>query len=244
MEWTLFTKIINDLKENKYTEWIALHNYNEPLINDRIFKEIELVTKLLPQSTSCIFTNGDYLSRDIIEELIESGLKYLRITIYPLSKNIEPTSTKLFQWIKKKKLTDLKWEYEEISENKGFNALCKYKNLTIEIISPNIDLYNNRGETSIVPIKNFIREHPCSLTENSAAIDYKGNFKMCCNIYADISEHKEYIIDNLTNNSFHDIWSSKRFNVLRKLHSNSDWTQSLICSTCSHSLRKKQLELL
>ena len=238
MSFELFQKTIKDLSELKYYGWIALHNYNEPLLNPRIFEELDFIKSNLPEAKSCIFTNGDYLTNEIINQLLNLNLQYLRVTLYPnTEKKIKPSIENIKRYIKKKNIENYNWEFRQIRQ--GLGAILFINELKIEIISPNLETYNYRGDTSFA-VNIEERKEPCFMTAHSSAIDYMGNLKMCCNIYSEIDTHKKYIIGNLKDSSFSDLWFSDTLNEYRKNHFVSNWVSTLVCAKCSHSLPKEQ----
>lgn len=238
INWNLFLSILTQLSKLKYSGWIALHNYNEPLLNPRLSKEIKTAKEILPMSSPCVFTNGDFITLDIINELNLAGLKYLRITLYPTSKSKTESSIQQIQrWVNIKKLSSFLWQYKHVRQ--GESAFIDHNGTDIEIISPNLLTYNYRGNTSFAAIIEQ-RTKPCFMTSHSAAIDYKGRMKMCCNIYPENSSHEPYIIGDLNNETFEELWNSKQLIDLRKRHSKSDWSMSLICSKCNQYLPESQ----
>lgn len=231
MSWSLFTKIITDLQSLNYSENVALHNYNEPLLNERIFEEISFVKLTLPSSKTTIFTNGDFIDFETIINLNKSRLDNLRITIYPNKINKFPTEKVIKNWIKKHNLEGFNWSSENMPDNKGIYYYAVFEETNIKVISPNIQTYNTRADL-INPLYESTRFKPCNMTTVSAAIDYLGRFKMCCNIFPETEIHKEYVLGDLNINSFYELWSSDFMNLVRKNHLKADWSMSKICEKC------------
>ena len=66
----LFLKLLSELREINYSNYIYLHRYNEPLYNkELLIKRIKQVREYLPQAYITIFTNGDYLTLDYLKLL-------------------------------------------------------------------------------------------------------------------------------------------------------------------------------
>lgn len=70
------------LKKFNYSGTIAFHNYNEPLIDPRLFKFIESARQLCPKSNIYFSTNGIFLNQTMLDELIESGLTDIHVSTY------------------------------------------------------------------------------------------------------------------------------------------------------------------
>lgn len=78
----LFLLVAKNLGEIDYDRNIVLNNYNEPLFDRIILERIAQMREQAPGSKILIYTNGDYLNPDYIEELAEAGLSYLHISIH------------------------------------------------------------------------------------------------------------------------------------------------------------------
>ena len=74
--------ILDVLGRYNYKGQIAFHNYNEPLIDPRLFKFIEYSKQKCPNSLIYFSTNGFYLNQIMVDELIEIGLNRLHISAY------------------------------------------------------------------------------------------------------------------------------------------------------------------
>jgi len=78
--------VLQELEEWGFKGHVALHSYNEPLTDRRIFDLYSMVSNHLPQSELELRTNGDALDREKIESAIESGVTRIVITLHdPIS---------------------------------------------------------------------------------------------------------------------------------------------------------------
>ncbi len=78
----LFFKIVDELAAMKFNGRFSLFNINEPLTDKRIYSFIHYASLMLPGSYHLIVTNGDILSTDRLDALIENGLDQLIINSY------------------------------------------------------------------------------------------------------------------------------------------------------------------
>jgi len=74
--------VLDSLKRYNFEGEIAFHNYNEPLIDPRLFKFIEYARQVCPKSRICICTNGFYFTQTLADELVESGVTNINISVY------------------------------------------------------------------------------------------------------------------------------------------------------------------
>jgi len=246
MAWQLFCKILNDLKTVGYHGWLAFHNYNEPLANPRLQTEIIEARALLPQCLLSLFSNGDYLDVKRVEELSRHGIRYLRITLYPARAgetfNKDESIFRIESWLGAKRLkTLLPWDLKE--SRQGVAATGSRNTMRIEVISPNLATYNQRGGTA-VGVSVAPRHEPCHMTWHSAAIDFRGRMKMCCNVFPEAVNHGRYVVGDLNAQTFGAIWSSEAMHKFRRMHTKADWSSSPICRLCTQRLPREQTEII
>lgn len=236
MEWSLFVNLIRELKGIQYSGWLALHNYNEPLANPRLLREIKFISKNLPLSKVSLFTNGDYLNAYLFNDLNRLDISYMRVTLYPNNNETSnpPSYGLALNWLKQKHLDKLLTWQKQLSRQ-GPSVVGNFNKLNIEIICPEISKYNWRGGTSSVS-NGSLRQEPCYMTSHSAAVDYQGRVKMCCNIFPGVGKHKKYILGSLKSKTFIEIWRSEQIEQLRSAHIKQDWSLSPVCERCTQTL--------
>lgn len=244
MSWDLFNRILEEFAALHYTGWIALHNYNEPLANPRLLEELVCLRRYLPGSRLSIFTNGDLLNLDRLNSLQRVGVAYLRVSLYPALRRVsEPVNADVIHtWLLRKGFdTITAWSFGEVRQ--GLAARGMVDAMEIEVIRPDVSRYNWRGGT-VDTLAGPPRTSPCYMTQHSASIDYKGNLKMCCNVYTGYTAHEPYLIGNLAESSFISLWTSDKMRVLRIAHEAADWSLSPICKRCTQHLPPAQVAQL
>ena len=233
MAWPHFEKIILALKRYEYSGWFAFHNYNEPLANPRIVKELGFARAHLPIAKLTIFTNGDYLTREILLSLVNAGLTQMRVTVYPRTMKHQSAHKDLWKWVRRRPFLNAHdWQEEIVRQGP---ALLGSGYPEILLISPQVQNYYDRG--GLLPLLSIqSRTSPCSLTSNSLSVDYKGDIKMCCNVVSDHEGHKQYVLGNVETLDPVEAWNSKAFELLRALHKRADWSTTPICKTCRQEI--------
>jgi len=78
----LYLQIMTELSEINYCEQITFSRYNEPLSDRIILTRIRQARELLPRAFLQAHTNGDYLTRSLLDELRDAGLNRLRVQVY------------------------------------------------------------------------------------------------------------------------------------------------------------------
>lgn len=237
MDWSLFCRIADELGTLGYGGWFAFHNYNEPLLNERITDEITYLRRVAPKARPAIYTNGDVLNHVLFDRLVAAGVAYLRVTRYPRHADTPPSYETVKGWLDRAGLLDqFAWRFEPVRQ--GLAATVDTDGLRVEVISPAIlDTYNNRGgSVTVLPVLARPRTEPCLMTTTSASIDYLGRLKMCCCVYPETSTHAGYVIGDLHQASFAELWAGERMAALRAAHRVADWSLSPACATCVQPL--------
>lgn len=234
MPWLDFERIISTLSRSDYSGWLAFHNYNEPLANPRIVREVSFARHRLPSAKLTIFTNGDRLTSKLYESLASAGLSQIRVTVYPTLKECEPSHTVLRSWLTRRGFLQ-KRHWRELIARQG-PALESADCPEMILISPYVNRYYDRGG-SIPALSIQQRTTPCLLTSNSLSVDYRGNIKMCCNVVTGNKLHTNYVLGNVRDNDLIEVWQSQSFELLRERHLNADWTATPICRTCRQEIR-------
>jgi len=111
MPWKSITKILCNLKDLNYTGRVSWYRINEPLLDKRIYKILELTKKYLPICHQTITTNGDFLDQATLDRLMQSGLDHLSITIYDDKSFKKVNELKISNHVTiKDRRTGYKWE--------------------------------------------------------------------------------------------------------------------------------------
>ena len=242
MDWSLFERVIGELGSLDYGGWLANHNYNEPLLNERVFAELDHVRAVVPRAKPAIYTNGDVLRAPMVSRLLDAGVRYVRVTRYPRDAGTPATVDALHSWARRAGLGDLPWTQRPVRQ--GLALVHEVGDAKIELISPDIiGTYNNRGgSVTSLPMLASPRRDPCLMTATSASIDYRGLMKMCCCVYPDTPAHEEYVIGDLARDSFAALWSGERMRAYREAHGRADWSLSEACRTCTQPLPETRRE--
>ncbi|QMU68734.1 radical SAM/SPASM domain-containing protein [Streptacidiphilus sp. P02-A3a] len=236
MNWAVFVKITAELGAAAFEGFLAFHNYNEPLANPRLRRELAHVRQTVPAAKPAIYTNGDLLNHAVLEQLRQDGVKYLRVTRYPHRANVSPTFDALRSWLVKARIRDsFDWQFAEVRQGLAATATDPRTEMLIEVIRPSIDTYNDRGGTALVP-QPGLRTAVCRMTATSLSVDWRGQMKMCCNVVPEGPQHGEYVVGNVADHTLAELWNHPTMTDWRARHGRADWSRSPACTTCVQAL--------
>ena len=82
MPMQLIKKVLGELSDLNYSGRWHPYMYNEPLKDERLMDILRMYRKGLPRAIIGISTNCDYLTPEILAELIDAGVNSLTLNIY------------------------------------------------------------------------------------------------------------------------------------------------------------------
>ena len=218
MDENVYLKMLNDLKSINFSGMISWSRYNEPLSHREVFlTRLKQTKELLTNATLHTNTNGDYLTKDYLDDIYDAGLRSLNIQCY--LKEDEEFNTE-----------NIKQKIENMAhklELKYFVTCDTFHRYEVEFeykVRMNLKMYardfrvdgNNRGG-SLKIIESKIRNAPCFLPCTDIYIDYNGKVMPCCNFRSDIKEHQKFILGDVNANSILNIFNNKKAQNLRKI---------------------------
>lgn len=234
---------------------VTLHLSGEPLIHPHIGDLIKILKK---ETLNVTFsTNGVLLTKEKIDELIESGLDDIRIDFAADKKKFEEVRQKavwetvyknilaLLEIKKERKLfkprvliinIDITDDPREVERNlKDLKKL--FNGYPAEIL--NLELHTWAGEFAEKAgngslYKRFshtqaVQSHyfPCPHIFGSFVISWNGDVVPCCR---DLK--KDYIIGNIKDKTIMELWNSERLMSLRKMQLSKRYKEIPLCRAC------------
>ena len=207
----MYEKIMNELAEIAYSGKIWYSRYNEPFSDRIILERIRKARQKLPNATLHSFTNGDYITREYLDDIASAGLNDMYIMRYPQGK----------------------CEYNESQQREILTTFAKKigfpfeqrKNVSLEIFHPAMTImvlgpdpqsqYCNRADSVTISTKSYRRKTPCYSPFTNMYIDHNGSVMPCCNMRSDVSQHAEMIMGNVAENTLCSIYANLHYSLLR-----------------------------
>lgn len=228
-----FIEVVEQLKDN--IELVFLYGLGEPLLNANIFDMVKHCSNY--NIATQISTNATIMDEKTIEELWNSGLDTIIFAFDGATKNTYEFYKKGSKFEETKNNIERFLKYPKRQNSKLFSIIqmVLYKDMPDEI-----DLFYNTWRKSGIDLirlrvecmignglnKNRSTRNPCVfLYQGPQIIRYDGSLFPC-----PISWLHEPL-GNLKNNTFLELWNSKKFIELRK---NNISGKSLMCKNCPY----------
>ena len=216
-----FDKIMSDLRSINYAEEIVLSFFNEPLLCGKLFDRIAAIKQACPDSFLHIFTNGDFLTIEITEQLS----KYVNLLSIDFYEN-ENNQNSEWDLLSKKAIIAERAETLRMKSviylDMGVytvNAFSSIGEMNVEFISRDFrQMGSNRAESlpNDLPIPKITEHlHMCIKDFISYHIDYSGNVWPCPDYHHGFLEHKQYIVGNVLEDNLFDIYLGPKIQEYR-----------------------------
>lgn len=211
MKEELFYKIIDELAELHYTDKLAFHSNNEPLLDTRIEKFVQYARKKLPDACLFMYTNGSLLTPERYLQLMQH-LTYMVIDNYSIDGSYTEPIQKIVNLLNQ-------------------NGNLRFRT-TVDKISPKA-IRSSRGGNA--PNKKNIktRNMPCINTYTSMVIRPDGKVSLCC-----CDTLGKVTMGDVSKESLKDVWYSEKFFAVRELIGKGRVNHEL-CKQCDMTMTYK-----
>jgi radical SAM protein with 4Fe4S-binding SPASM domain len=235
----VFEKLIKELSEVSYAGGVCLNLYNEPSSDrDLLLERIRFTRRSLPECRIYFSTNGDYLDREYLKEMVGAGLSELYVTLHA------PKGKPYHDGYSIGRLTEIsvrlgkQVRITSFSPNQTIQGEMKLFGIKIYIFSTNYDVLGSDRAGAIKSLSAIAqaRTAPCDRPFHDVTISYDGTIFPCCQMFADNSEHKRrFSIGNISDfETIFDVYASDAM---------AGWRKSLLkfgekstpCDTCSEA---------
>lgn len=249
MEQKLFEKISAEMSE--YSHWInsvCLSRNGEPLLDKSLSKKIRMLKDYGIKDVT-FSTNASLLNKDKSIELIESGLDDIRFSIDGATKETFESIRKglIFEEVVENCLQFIKLRDERGSlprirvrmalQDRNKHEEIQWKNFWLPKVSGNDLVYSKRintwgnqlekhdGEKTDVEKYSNI---PCISLWSTMIVLYNGKVPLCGVDYKPLFE-----IGDLNNSTIKQIWVSKNYEEVRKIHASGRRNDISLCQGCN-----------
>ncbi|PIN79351.1 hypothetical protein COV16_04725 [Candidatus Woesearchaeota archaeon CG10_big_fil_rev_8_21_14_0_10_34_8] len=204
MDMGLYISIIDDLARIGFQGRVALQHYGEPLKDSQIDERVRIACEKLPLALITLYSNGDMLTPERLEALVEAGIGNILVTNHNPSGRMSSTLRRLNAYL---------------DENPEMRAYCQVRN--------GIQTLSNRTGLVEIPEAKLRNIQYCVPPTHNAVIDVEGNAVICSNDYLG-----NVTLGNVQTDGIMNIWNSERYRTLRHELKRGIFTEE-ICKTCT-----------
>lgn len=195
MDKKVLHKILEDLKSINYDNSFCLNLYNEPLSDKYIFDVIGKIRQILPNAYIMFHSNGDYLKRETLDELVDVGNDALHVTLHAdkdyLDEDLMRSFTRFF------KRLSFDFTLDRIESGKAMVSKIYYKGMELKVMANNWTSFGSDRGGLLKDLHSDVRYKPCMRPFREIPISFEGNMFPCCNIFPDDNYYEELKSQNV-----------------------------------------------
>lgn len=217
LDVSVLENILKELAEIDYDKELHFVGYNEPLMHrESIVNVVRIASKILPNAKIVIFTNGDYLDYDYLNELIDAGVDRLNISVHlapGAAYNSEEIIDRIFKLSTKLRVTPVLKQF--VKKREIYFSLLGSA-IELEIFQRDYsNVGHDRGGLLDVQIKKT-RTAACTSPLKQFIVGYTGTILPCCALVGDDPRHNTCIVGDAFKESIFDIYAGKKYIEWRK----------------------------
>ncbi|MBI5545940.1 MAG: radical SAM/SPASM domain-containing protein [Deltaproteobacteria bacterium] len=235
----IWRALLRDLRATRFEGTFAFHNYNEPLADPSLLGRVRQARRAMPHARLSIFTNGDLLDRPMLDRLVRAGVDEMRVTLYPPARRAfePPDATVIARLLRRLRIGR---KGLQVDKERRIERRLRVGRALLVIKVPRIESYCDRaGSVALAQLASRRRRRAgCLYPYLSAAIDFRGNLKLCCHVYeTSRPEDRPYVVGNVGETPFSELWASARLDRLRARLARADFRGLPACARCTHRMR-------
>lgn len=241
MSWEVFTKITDQVAQFPDTNF-RFSCHGEPLLHPDFIKMIKY-TKNKGLKLVSVNTNGSLLKKDLSEKILDLGIDLIEVSLDAFNKetynsirrklNYDTVISNLHNLVdlRNKKNSPTKIFVSIIDQPEVKDELKEFttywENLVDKVITRIYFSINNLVDSSKVTFKPNYDRYPCPFLWKRITVNIEGYIKYCLEDWFD-----EKIIEYDLNEPIHKIWTSEKYNKIRKLHLEGKFNELEFCGKC------------
>ena len=254
MDWSLFQKIADEIVQWKGIGKVMLMLQNEPFMDKDFFAYVRYFKDNNPEIKLATVTNGTMLHASMLEQIAESGLDELTISLDAFSKEtyeaLHPgfSFEKLMEGIKRAmrhKPRGLSIRLSFVSTNINYHELtdfikfakrvgAQWRSMFFYNRADNVRAYERMRLPAYqwhalkpkLTYKYFYRACPFPFARMSVL--FNGDVIICCHDW-----HRNVKVGNVGTQTLHGIWGGEKFDAFRKDILNRQYQKISSCRRCS-----------
>ncbi|MEW5748707.1 MAG: radical SAM/SPASM domain-containing protein [Candidatus Thermoplasmatota archaeon] len=214
----IFSEIVRQLKQLRYTGWIYPFHNNEPLLDSRMASFISEIRMNLPHAGIGVWTNGILLDFDKLTELYSNGLNgkaLLRINDYTDDMKMSARMQQL--------LSDIRGTQIE----KDLTIVFQLRDKNARLTRRGGNAPNRLGESTWRVDDWITQKRWCSWPFRQFNVNSSGLVHICCN-----DVYYENIVGDMNKETMIDIWRGKQLARIRNELNTNGRRNLSPCSRC------------
>jgi hypothetical protein len=181
LDMEVYEKVLSDLAEIHYDGLLNLVGNNEFFMHMENFDYLRKAREKLPLAQLHLFSNGDYLTRDMLEQAERLGVTLMHVTFHPGKGKPYDAAEVLSRAWKFASKNNLALQIAGFEEGRELRAYSKLGNLNILSGGFNHDVTGHNWAECMPQLnKGQVRTAPCTYPARQFVLNYEADMFMCC----------------------------------------------------------------
>lgn len=215
----ILESVIASLRSIEFQGRVSLNMYNEPLADDAIFGIVRRLRAALPGTRLSFNSNGDYLSREALDELAACGLQDLYVTLHPQKDKPYDDADRVAHLIRFFVRLGLPTAVRTFIPGQRVETHLTSKGLNLEVFCTNWGqqgIGNSRGGLMEQLAVKHIRDYPCERPFREMAVHFNGDVYPCCEFFPQLHHDTYPPAGNITRDDLLSIYCNETFSSYRR----------------------------
>lgn len=247
-----FRRVCGQVKDFGTVKSLNFHIMGEPLANKRLFECVSLAKQIKAAERLAVTTNGSLLKPAIFQDVIDSGLDYLRVSIYGATERLHKQRSKSSVSIEQirnqvlglKEFRDgtgsktpsiyVKTISQTEQENEDFKTL--FSGCADEVCVEPVMNWNDptEGNLSGLDTETMLAKRGCGRKEvcpfpfYTLAVHADLRVSVCC-----VDWNKKAVVGDLKSETLQEVWSGKRLREFQQVHIRRKRCELEACKSCT-----------
>ena len=183
MDDSLFERLIGEMEEIGFKGQFTFSLFNEPLTDEKLLDRVKYTKSKCPNSYVRMNSNGDYLTRELLDKLVDAGVDEMLLTMHMAPNEVytdELAKSKLEAFFKK---VDVPMEITASTPNHNITCNVIYRTMRFLVVTNNWaeDGCDRGGEMENLSLDK--RLDPCPTSYRELIVDVDGDLRPCWNAY-------------------------------------------------------------
>ena len=179
-----YDKLLSDLQEIDYSGEMKLVGNNEFFLHEENFQYLEAARARLPNAQLCLFSNGDYITREHLERSANLGVTDIRISFHVPAKAVYSEANILDRMSKFQRDVGLPFNLIQFEKDRCLYFSAQLRNMRLTAgLSNFFSKGHNWGTLMGGKTLDSVRTAPCSYPIRQFILNCAGDIFACCHAF-------------------------------------------------------------
>jgi radical SAM protein with 4Fe4S-binding SPASM domain len=215
----VFDQVVGDLGSIDWDGEIRFVGLNEPTMHrEALISRTRQARKAVPRAMLTLLTNGDYLTRDYLEEIYDAGIRQMYISVH-LQRFMPFDDHKVLKRIAMLcERLGVEYRIDRHVPGSEVYGTLSFRDMAITIFQLDYQRlgHDRGGLLEGIGRQDYVRTAACIVPVQMMVVSFNGNVLPCCHFVGDAEKHQHLVVGKLGHGqSLFDIYASPEYQSWR-----------------------------